>query len=203
VIGDRAVRSLLTWYEEAYNEVDSSQWASDDLRWRMEHAQIIPPSDQQRFVELGVLPSMQPSHGIGDLNFAPDRLGPDRLAYAYPWQQLVDRGLRILAGSDAPVEVGDPRIEYYAAVARKRLDGSSGAGWHPELAVSRETALMMLTQWPAYGAFQEDQRGSIEVGKLADFTIFDTDFLTADEQDILDANAVMTIVGGRITHRQD
>ncbi|GAB5500583.1 MAG: amidohydrolase [Pseudohongiellaceae bacterium] len=203
VIGDRAVRSLLIWYEEAYNAVDRSQWATDDLRWRMEHAQIIPPSDQQRFVELGVLPSMQPSHGIGDLNFAPDRLGADRLAYAYPWQQLVDRGLRILAGSDAPVEVGDPRIEYYAAVARKRLDGSSGPGWHPELAVSRETALMMLTLWPAYGAFQEDQRGSIEVGKLADFTIFDTDFLTAGEQDILDATAVMTVVGGRITHRQD
>jgi predicted amidohydrolase YtcJ len=200
-IGDRAVRSLLEWYEEAYNEVDRSEWASNDLRWRLEHAQIIPPSAQQRFAELGVLPSMQPSHGIGDLNFAPARLGPDRLAYAYPWQQLVDRGLRILAGSDAPVELGDPRIEYYAAVARKRLDGTSGPGWHPEQAVSRETALLMLTLWPAYGAFQENQRGSIEVGKLADFTIFDTDFLTAAEQEILDANVVMTIVGGRITHR--
>jgi len=199
VIGDRAVRSLLDWYEEAYNYVPRSEWASEDLRWRMEHAQIIPPSDQQRFVELGVLPSMQPSHAIGDLNFAPDRLGRDRLAYAYPWQQLVDRGLMILAGSDAPVEEGDPRIEFYAAVARARLDGTSGAGWHPELAVSRETALLMLTLWPAYGAFQEDLRGSIEIGKYADFTVFDNDLMTIPEADILTSENMMTIVGGKIT----
>lgn len=203
VIGDRAVRTLLNWYEEAYQAVPRSEWASDDLRWRMEHAQIIPPSDQQRFVEMGVMPSMQPSHGIGDLNFAPDRLGPDRLGYAYPWQQLVDRGLMIIAGSDAPVEAGDPRIEFYAAVARKRLDGTSGPGWHPELAVSRETALKMLTIWPANGAFQESQRGSIEVGKLADFTIFNADFLTIPEQEILEAENVMTIVGGKITYQLD
>lgn len=200
VIGDRAVRTLLDWYEEAYAAVPRSQWASEDLRWRMEHAQIIPPSDQQRFVELGVMPSMQPSHGIGDLNFAGDRLGADRLSYAYPWQALVDKGLMILAGSDAPVEAGDPRIEFYAAVARKRLDGTSGPGWHPELAVSRETALKMLTIWPAHGAFQENLRGSIEVGKYADFTVFDSDLMTIAEPDILTSENVMTIVGGRITY---
>jgi len=202
VIGDRAVRSLLDWYDEAYNYVPRSEWASEDLRWRMEHAQIIPPSDQQRFVELGVLPSMQPSHAIGDLNFAPDRLGRDRLSYAYPWQQLVDRGLMILAGSDAPVEEGDPRIEFYAAVARSRLNGTSEAGWHPELAVSRETALLMLTLWPAHGAFQEDLRGSIEVGKYADFTIFDNDIMTIPVADILTSENVMTIVGGEITFKR-
>lgn len=201
VIGDRAVRSLLDWYEEAYAAVPQPEWASTDLRWRMEHAQIIPPVDQQRFVELGVLPSMQPSHGIGDLNFAPDRLGADRLSYAYPWQQLVDRGLMILAGSDAPVEEGDPRIEFYAAVARKRLDGSSGPGWHPELAVSRETALKMLTIWPAHGAFQESLRGSVEVGKYADFTVFDRDLMTIAESEILASTNVMTIVGGKITYQ--
>ena len=203
VIGDRAVRSLLDWYDEAYNYVPRSEWASEDLRWRMEHAQIIPPSDQQRFVELGVLPSMQPSHAIGDLNFAPDRLGRDRLSYAYPWQQLVDRGLMILAGSDAPVEEGDPRIEFYAAVARSRLNGTSEAGWHPELAVSRETALLMLTLWPAHGAFQEDLRGSIEVGKYADFTIFDNNIMTIPVADILTSENVMTIVGGEITFQRN
>jgi hypothetical protein len=203
VIGDRAVRTLLDWYEEAYNAVPRSEWASEDLRWRMEHAQIIPPIDQQRFADLGVMPSMQPSHGIGDLNFAPDRLGPDRLAYAYPWQSLVDKGLMILAGSDAPVEEGDPRIEFYAAVARKRLDGTSGPGWHPELAVSRETALKMLTIWPAHGAFQENIRGSIEVGKYADFTVFNRDLMTIPEPDILTSENVMTIVGGRITYQKE
>jgi predicted amidohydrolase YtcJ len=145
---------------------------------------------------------MQPSHGIGDLNFAPDRLGPDRLAHAYPWQQLIDRGLIILGGSDAPVEQGDPRIEFYAAVTRKRLDGTSAQGWHPELAVKRETALKMFTIWPAYGAFQERIRGSVEVGKYADFTILDRDWLTVPEADILTSENLMTIVGGKITYQK-
>lgn len=201
VIGDRAVRTLLDWYDEAYAAVPRDEWASDDLRWRMEHAQVIPPSDQQRFVELGVLPSMQPSHGIGDLNFAPARLGADRLGYAYPWQQLIDQGLMILGGSDAPVEAGNPRIEFYAAITRKRLDGTDDAGWHPELAVSRETALKMFTIWPAHGAFQETLRGSVEVGKYADFTVFDRDFMTVDPQEILTAQTVMTIIGGNITYQ--
>lgn len=202
VIGDRAVRSVLDWYEEAFNAVPKSEWAVADPRWRLEHVQIIPAQDQARLVSLGILPSMQPSHGIGDLNFAPDRLGPDRLGYAYPWQQLVDRGLMILGGSDAPVELGDPRIEFYAAIARKRLDGTSGEGWHPELAVNRETALKMFTIWPAYGAFQEDIRGSVEVGKYADFTIFDRDWLTVPEADILTSENLMTIVGGNITYQK-
>ena len=202
VIGDRAVRSLLDWYEEAFNAVPKTEWAVAEPRWRLEHAQIIPREDQARLVSLGVIPSMQPSHGIGDLNFAPDRLGHDRLAYAYPWQELVDRGLMILGGSDAPVEMGDPRIEFYAAITRKRLDGTSDKGWHPELAVSRETALKMFTIWPAYGAFQEDIRGSVEVGKYADFTIFDRDWFTVPAADILTSENQMTIVGGKITYQK-
>ena len=202
VIGDRAVRALLDWYDEAFNAVPKSEWAVADPRWRLEHAQVIPFQDQERLVSLGVLPSMQPSHGIGDLNFAPDRLGAERLAYAYPWQQLVDRGLMILGGSDAPVEMGDPRIEFYAAITRKRLDGTSGEGWHPELAVNRDTALKMFTIWPAFGAFQEGIRGSVEVGKYADFTVFDKDWLTVSEADILTSENLMTIVGGKITYQK-
>jgi hypothetical protein len=203
VIGDRALQSVLDWYEQAFNDVPEAERAVTEPRWRLEHAQVIPPKEQQRLVTLGVLPSMQPSHGIGDLNFAPDRLGPERLAYAYPWQQLIDRGLMILGGSDAPVEVGDPRIEFYAAVARKRLDGTSDEGWHPEHAVSRETALKMFTIWPAYGAFQENIRGSVEIGKYADFTVFDKDWLTIDEADILTSENLMTIVGGKITYQKE
>jgi predicted amidohydrolase YtcJ len=202
VIGDRALRTLLDWYEEAFNAVPKSEWAVAEPRWRLEHAQIIPPKDQERLVSLGILVSMQPSHGIGDLNFAPDRLGAERLSHAYPWQQLIDRGLMILGGSDAPVELGDPRIEFYAAVARKRLDGTTGEGWHPELAVTRETALKMFTIWPAYGAFQEDIRGSVEVGKYADFTILDRDWLIVPEADILTSENLMTIVGGKITYQR-
>jgi predicted amidohydrolase YtcJ len=202
VIGDRAVRAILDWYEAAFNAVPKSQWAVADPRWRLEHAQIIQAQDQERLVSLGILVSMQPSHGIGDLNFAPDRLGAERLGQAYPWQQLVDRGLMILGGSDAPVELGDPRIEFYAAVARKRLDGTSGEGWHPELAVNRETALKMFTIWPAYGAFQDSIRGSVEVGKYADFTIFDRDWLNVPEADILTSENLMTIVAGKITYQK-
>jgi predicted amidohydrolase YtcJ len=202
VIGDRALRSVLDWYAESWDALPSDQWASGDLRWRLEHAQIIPPVDQQRLVDMQVLPSMQPSHGIGDLNFAPARLGPERLTYAYPWQPLLDRGIMILAGSDAPVELGDPRIEFYAAISRARLDGTRGEGWHPEFAVSRADALRMLTLWPAYGAFQERERGSIEVGKYADLTVFDRDFMTVPPADILEAETVMTVVGGKIMYQR-
>jgi predicted amidohydrolase YtcJ len=203
VIGDRALRSTLDWYREARDSLPQSEWASDDLRWRLEHAQIIPPADQQRLIDMQVIPSMQPSHAIGDLNFAPDRLGPERLAYAYPWQALLDKGLIIAAGSDAPVEAGDPRIEFYAAVTRRRLDGSQGENWHPEFAVSRADALRMFTLWPAYAAFQEEQRGSIEVGKYADLTVFDTDFMQASPEDILTAQVLLTVVGGSVVYQHD
>ena len=201
VIGDRALRETLDWYHEAQVSVPKSEWQQTTLRWRLEHAQVIPPSDQRRIKDMSVILSMQPSHAIGDLNFAGDRLGQERLSYAYPWRPLIDQGIPIITGSDAPVEAGDPRIEFYAAITRARLDGSSGAGWHPEYAVDRLDALRMLTTWPAYASFQDAQRGSIEAGKQADLSIFDTDFMTADPSDILAAKTVMTIVGGRVVYQ--
>ncbi|WOJ94202.1 amidohydrolase [Congregibacter variabilis] len=203
VIGDRALRNTLDWYSSAWQNLPQKFWKTEDLRWRVEHAQIIPPVDQQRLFDMQIIPSMQPSHAIGDLNFAPARLGKERLSYAYPWQDLINRGLQIVAGSDAPVEAGDPRIEFYAAITRRRLDGSQGEEWHPEFAVSRSDALRMLTLWPAYAAFQEDRRGSIRVGNLADLTVFDTDFMQAAPADILTAKTVMTLVGGRISYAQN
>jgi predicted amidohydrolase YtcJ len=201
VIGDRALRETLDWYHEAQVSVPKSEWQQTTLRWRLEHVQVIPPSDQRRIKDMSVILSMQPSHAIGDLNFAGDRLGQERLSYAYPWRPLIDQGIPIIAGSDAPVEAGDPRIEFYAAITRARLDGSSGAGWHPEYAVDRLDALRMLTTWPAFASFQDAQRGSIEVGKQADLSIFDTDFMTADPSDILAAKTVMTVVDGRVVYQ--
>jgi len=201
VIGDRALRSTLNWYEQAWQALPPEEWASADLRWRLEHAQLIPPEDQQRVQDMQVLLSMQPSHAIGDLNFAPARLGPERLNYAYPWQVLRERGLRIIGGSDAPVEAGDPRIEFYAAIERARLDGSRDPGWHPEFAVSRADALRMLTRWPAYGAFAEAERGTIAAGKFADLTVFDTDFMQVESSAILKAQVLLTVVGGQITYQ--
>lgn len=201
VIGDRALHETLNWYQEAWQKRPQADWKQTDIRWRLEHAQIIPVTEQKRMADMGVIPSMQPSHAIGDLNFAPYRLGLQRLAYSYPWQSLIDNGLKIIAGSDAPVELGDPRIEFYAAITRSRLDGTSDEGWHPELAVTREDALRMLTVWPAFGAFQEKERGTIEVGKQADLSIFDTNFMSAKPKDILKANTVMTVVGGKISYQ--
>src|SRR5437763_7298859 len=114
---------------------------------------------------------MQPSHAISDLFFAPARLGMERLIGAYAWQSFIKSGSIIAGGSDAPVQRGEPMIEFYAAVARRDLTGFQGDGWHAEQAVSRADALRMLTVWPAYAAFEEKDRGSLEVGKLADFTV--------------------------------
>lgn len=197
-IGDRANRMILDWYEAAFARVPKNQWAEQDPRWRIEHSQIIEPSDLQRFVDLGVIPSMQPSHAIGDLHFAPDRLGKDRLSGAYAWRALIDSGSIIAGGTDAPVEVGDPRIEFYAATQRKDLKGFSNEDWSPEQKVTQQEALKMFTIWPAYAAFQESETGSIEVGKMADITIFGTDIMTADGPDILNAEPILTIVDGRI-----
>ncbi len=197
-IGDRANRMVLDWYEAAFKRVPASQRQEKNPRWRIEHSQIIEPSDIPRFVELGVIPSMQPSHAIGDLHFAPDRLGSDRLEGAYAWRALIDSGAKIAGGTDAPVEVGDPRIEFYAATQRKDLKGFNNEDWNEAQKVTPQEALKMFTIWPAHAAFQETQTGSIEVGKKADITIFDTDIMTASGPNILNAKPLMTMVDGRL-----
>jgi predicted amidohydrolase YtcJ len=197
-IGDRANREALDLYEKAFAAVPPERRKVREPRWRIEHAQILSSVDLPRFAKLGVIPSMQPSHAIGDLHFAPSRLGVARLAGAYAWKSLLDSGVVIPAGSDAPVERGEPMIEFYAAVARKDLRGFSGDGWHPEQAVSREQALKMLTLWPAIAAFQEKERGSLEAGKQADVTILSANIMEIPEADILKTRCVMTIIGGKI-----
>ncbi|MFN2491695.1 MAG: amidohydrolase [Pyrinomonadaceae bacterium] len=199
-IGDRGNRFILDEYEKAMNAVPRSQWKINAPRWRIEHSQIVNPADIPRFAKLGVIPSMQPSHAIGDLHFAPSRLGISRLAGAYAWQSFIKSGSIIAAGSDAPVERGEPMIEFYAAVARKDQKGFSGEGWHPEEAVTREQALKMLTIWPAYAAFEERLRGSIESGKLADFTILSADIMKIPEAKILKTRCMMTVIGGEIVY---
>jgi predicted amidohydrolase YtcJ len=204
-IGDRANRFVLDEYERAMNAVPASERKVADPRWRDEHAQIVNPSDLPRFAKLGVIPSMQPSHAIGDLFFAPRRLGLERLQGAYAWQSLIKSGVVIAGGSDAPVERGEPMIEFYAAVARKPLPshaaGASPEGWHPEEAMTREQALKSLTIWPAYAAFEEELKGSITPGKLADFTVLSTDIMKVPEPEILNTKNLMTIIGGRIVYQ--
>ncbi len=198
-IGDRGNKLLLDWYEETF----AAHPEKTDLRWRDEHTQILRTEDIPRYAELGVIPSMQPSHAIGDLFFAVDRLGTDRLDGAYPWRSLIDAGSIIAGGSDAPVERGDPLIEFYAAVARRGLNGYQDENWRPDQAVSRIEALKMFTIWPAYASFQEDLLGTIEPGKRADFTVFSKDLMTIPESEILTAKPVMTVVDGEVIFRAE
>ncbi len=203
-IGDRANAEVADWYRVAMDAVPPGERANGaDVRWRIEHAQIIHPRWFDIFPAVGIIASMQPSHAIGDLHFAPARLGDERLDGAYAWHTLVDLGVVVVGGSDSPVERGDPLIEFYAAIARRDLEGFQGPDWRPQEAVDRQTALKMFTLWPAFASFREDELGTIEVGKRADFTAFSVDLMTAPAADIPKGHAVLTVVDGVVVHHAD
>ncbi|MDI1319908.1 MAG: amidohydrolase, partial [bacterium] len=201
-IGDRGNRTMLDLYEEALATVPAAERKVAEPRWRIEHAQVLSAADIPRFARLGIIASMQPSHAIGDLYFAPKRLGSgsERLAGAYAWQSLLQTGAAFTGGSDAPVERGEPLIEFYAAVARRSPDGFADADWHLEQRLTREQALRAFTLGAAYAAFEENERGTIEVGKRADFTVLSADIMTIPEPEILRAHCLMTIVGGEVVY---
>ncbi len=196
-IGDRGNRTALDLYQETFADNLPALRAA---RWRIEHAQVLSPQDLPRFAQLGVIASMQASHAISDLYFAPARLGPDRLGGAYAWNSLLRSGAVIASGTDAPVEKGDPLIEFYAAAYRHDLEGHAGPDWHLEETVTRDQALRDITWGSAYSAFAENERGAIEAGKLADVSVFSSDLMQAPFADIPTAHAVLTMVGGRIVH---
>lgn len=197
-IGDRGNRIVLDAYQQAFAD-DSA--ALKDARWRVEHAQILAPEDLPRFAQLGVVASMQPSHAIGDLFFAPARLGEQRLKGAYAWESLLKTGAVIAGGSDAPVEKGDPLVEFYAAAYRHDLKGYAGADWGLDEAVTRAQALAMFTGGPAYAGFRENELGQLTPGRPADLSVFSVDLMTAPFADIAKAHAVMTIVDGKVVYR--
>jgi len=195
-IGDRGNQFALDWIEEAFA---TDPAAARAVRWRIEHAQVLGRADIPRFGRLGVVASMQPSHAIGDLYFAPARLGPDRLAGAYAWRSLLDGGATLVFGTDAPVEVGDPRIEFYAAVARKDVQGRSGPDWNPREALGRPDALAALSSTGA--AMVADPGPPTGHGpRPADITVFSADIMTIPEAEILTVKPILTIVGGKIVH---
>jgi predicted amidohydrolase YtcJ len=189
---------VLELYEKALAAVPRAERRVAAPRWRIEHAQVIHPADLPRFAALGVVASMQPSHAIGDLYFAPARLGPARLRGAYAWRTLLDSGAIIAGGSDAPVERGEPMIEFYAAVARRALDGFSDSNWHRDLRVTRAEALKMFTLWPAFAVHAEREHGSIAVGKAADFTVLSADIMDIPEPEILKTRCILTVIGGEV-----
>ena len=195
-IGDRAVREVLDRYQQAFEKYPEQ---SVDARFRIEHAQHISAADLPRFAELGVIASMQAIHLSSDRPWAIDRLGIERIEEgAYVWQKLLQSGAIIVNGSDVPVEPINPLASFYASVTRKTLQGQPEAGYEAGQSMTREQALKSYTLDAAYGAFEEAIKGSIEVGKLADFTVFSKDIMQIPEGEILETDVVYTIVGGTV-----
>lgn len=193
-IGDRANREVLDIYEETFKANPDAT----DLRWRVEHAQHLHPDDIPRFGELDVIASMQGVHCTSDGPWVPDRLGDQRTEEgAYVWQKLLQSGAVIINGTDAPVEDISPIASYYSSVSRRLPDGSIFYG---DQRMQRLEALKTYTIAAAYGVFQEDEKGSLEVGKLADITVLSQDILTVAEEEIPKTEIVKTILGGEVVY---
>lgn len=205
-IGDRANREVLDLYERMWAELygdqprEQADWQAwgRTLRWRIEHAQHLSPEDIPRFAALGVIPAMQGIHCPSDAVYVLQRLGYRRAAEgAYLWRSLIDSGVVIVNGTDAPVERIDPIASFYASVAR-RLPG--GPEFFPEQAMTREEALLSYTLWAAVGAHEEHVKGSLSVGKLADLAVWSQDFMEGPLDQIPGTKAAATVVGGRIAY---
>lgn len=194
-IGIRGNRLCLEAYEKALLENPVK-----DHRFRIEHAQFVEPRDVSKFVELGVIPSMQPTHCTSDMSFVEQRIGFKRAKTGYVWRDFLDRGMIIPCGSDFPVESPNPLLGIYAAVTRSNSAEKPEEGWFPDQRMNIEEAIRGFTIWAAIAAFRERVLGSIEVGKLADFTILDRDILELPARNILKARVLYTIVGGRIIY---
>jgi len=194
-IGDRANKETLDIIESYHKK------SEDELRWRVEHAQHLHPSDIMRFGQIGAIASMQGIHCTSDAPFVQKRLGLLRSKIgAYAWKALLDQNVIIVNGTDAPVEDIDPIANFYASVTRKRID--NGMEFFVENRMSREQALRSYTLDAAYGAFEENDKGSLEIDKYGDIVILDTNLLTCDDLDIPDTKILFTIVGGEVMYER-
>jgi predicted amidohydrolase YtcJ len=168
----------------------------NDLRWRIEHAQVVSPEDFYLFKKFSIIPSVQPTHATSDMYWAKDRLGPVRMKTAYAYQELIKVAGLVADGSDFPVESVNPILGFYAAVSRKDVKGFPENGFQFENALTRQQALYGMTIWAAYSNFEESEKGSISKGKFADFVVLDRDIMKVDEKDIPGTNVYSTYIGG-------
>ena len=199
-IGDRANREILDRYEQAFDELNAD---SKVFRFRIEHAQHLHPDDIPRFAKLGVIPAMQAIHLSSDRPWAIERLGEKRIADgAYVWKKLLQSGAKIVNGTDVPVEPINPIASFYASVTRMTLAGEPEGGFEPAQKMSRQEALESYTLDAAYGAFEENIKGSIQVGKLADFTVFTKDIMKIDDGELLSTQVSMTVLGGKVVYEK-
>ena len=198
-IGDKANREILNEYEKVFNEHPD---LAANHRWRIEHAQHVAPADIPRFGRMKVIPSIQGIHMSSDRPWAIDRLGKKRIEEsAYVWRDLIDHGAILINGSDVPVEPIDPIASFYASTTRKTLKGFPDFGYEPKQKMTRIEALKSYTLNAAYGAFEENIKGSIEIGKYADFTVFSQNLITIPEDKILDTKILYTIVNGVVEYQ--
>ncbi len=194
-IGDRAIRDLLDIYLDV-NETHGER----DRRFRIEHAQHIHPDDIPRFAAQDVIASMQPYHAIDDGRWAEKVIGPERAKTTYAFRSLIDDGARVAFGSDWYVAPATPLEGIYAAVTRRTLDGANPEGWVPEQKIGAEEALRAYTTEAAYASFEEDLKGMLKPGMLADFVLLDRDITAIPPAEIREANVLRTVVGGRVVY---
>jgi predicted amidohydrolase YtcJ len=197
-IGDRANRQVVDALVQG-----QQRFADNPGRHRVEHVQIIHPKDIPRLAGAGIIASMQPTHATSDMRWAEDRLGEQRLFGAYAWQRLRQAGARLAFGSDFPVEQVDPMLGLYAAVTRQDLEGEPPGGWLPDQRVTIQVALEGFTINAAYAAFAENETGSLETGKLADFVVLDQDLFTIDPVEIPKTGVLRTVVGGETVYQAE
>ncbi len=197
-IGDRANKEVLNIIDKQFQKIEEGP----KLRWRMEHAQHVDPNDIPRFAEMGVIASMQGIHCTSDALFAETRLGEKRAKEgAYAWRSFLDAGVVIANGTDAPVEDVDPIESFYASVTRKRVD--NGFEFFTEQSMSRKEAIYSYTLGNAFAGFEEDIKGSLELGKLADIVILSKDLFNCDDEEIMDTKVLYTIIDGEVKYEGD
>ncbi len=194
-IGDSGNRTILNIYGKYLKE-------KNDLRWRIEHAQVVNKNDFNLFGQFSIVPSVQPTHATSDMYWAEQRLGKERAKGAYAFNELLKQNNWIPLGTDFPVEDIDPIKTFYAAVFRKDAKGWPAQGYQMENALSRQDAIRGMTIWAARSNFEENEKGSIEKGKLADFVLMDTDLMKASFEEILKANVIKTICGGEVVYER-
>lgn len=196
-IGDRANSYMLDLFSKI--EQENPQW---DRRFRIEHAQHVRFEDISRFAKLGVIASVQPYHCIDDGVWAEKRIGPERIKYTYPFKSFLDAGVKVCFGTDWYVAPLNPLLGLYAAVTRRTLDDKNPDGWVPEQKISIEDAIKCYTINSAYASFEENIKGSIEVGKLADLIVLSDDILTINPVKIKDAEVIMTVFDGKVIYQK-
>jgi predicted amidohydrolase YtcJ len=200
-IGDRANRMALAGFSDADN-LEGDKTIKTDRRHRIEHAQVVSPSDFKRFAELGVIASMQPSHAISDKRWAESRLGEYRVLGAYAWHFMQSYGVHVPFGTDFPVESINPYNTLYAAVSRQDAEGDPVGGWQPQERLTIEQAIRCHTYESAYAEFSENEKGEIKAGMLADLVVHSKDLLKIQPKEILTTEAVLTIFNGRVVYEK-